>query len=104
MSDNNALYATMLGAIVLLALIWNGRRSGAKMPFPPGPKRLPLLGNALDVPRDVPIWRTFTAVAKKFSMCSILVFYSPNTLLKRPTRRQRSDLSEAIYKRHRHLE
>ena len=98
MNDNNTLYATTLGAIAVLALVWNGRRSGTKPPFPPGPKRLPLLGNLLDVPRGIPIWQTFTTVAKKFGMYP-LALYFPSTLLKRRVRRQQSDLSEVIYNR-----
>jgi hypothetical protein len=69
MTDNNVLYFTPLCAVVVLAFIWNGRRTGTKLPFPPGPRGLPLLGNVLDIPRDIPIWRTFTTMAKKFSMC-----------------------------------
>ena len=68
MGDNSVLYVTTLCAVVYLALIWNRRRSGTKMQFPPGPRRLPMLGNALDIPRDVPIWQTFAAMAKESSM------------------------------------
>jgi hypothetical protein len=86
MSDNGALYATTLCTAVFLAFIWNGRRNGAKLPLPPGPKGLPLLGNVLDVPRGVPIWKTFTTMAKMFSTRP---FYplSTNIPLKQPIRR-----------------
>lgn len=97
MSENNALYVTTFCAVVFLALFWSGRRNGTKTPFPPGPRGLPLLGNILDVPRDVPIWQTFTAVAKKFSTCPLA--FSLNTLLNRLTQRQRSDLFKIVYKR-----
>ena len=96
MSD--ALYVATLCAVVFLALRWNGRRSGTKIPLPPGPKRLPLLGNILDVPRSIPVWQTFAAVAKKFSMYPLALCF-PNTLLNKPIRRQQSDLSEVIYNR-----
>ena len=93
MSDNNfVFYATTLGAAISLALIWMLRRpSGTKTQFPPGPRRLPLLGNVLDVPKDVPIWCTFAAVAKKFSMCSI-VFSFPNFLFKLARTSEDSDV------------
>ena len=86
MSDNNTLYAAMVAAIIVLVLIWNGQRSGAKMPFPPGPKGLPFLGNILDIPGDVPIWQTFTTVAEKFSMSPPTLSFL-NSLLKQPSLR-----------------
>ena len=69
--SEKTLYVTPLCAVVFLALLWYGRRSGTQLPFPPGPKRLPFLGNILDVPSNVPIWQTFAAIAKRFSMCPL---------------------------------
>ena len=68
MNDKVFFVAFLCVATSSLALIWKRKRSGAKLPFPPGPKGLPLLGNVLDIPKDVPIWVAFTSTAQKFSM------------------------------------
>jgi hypothetical protein len=69
MNDNKALCVVFLCAAASLALIWRLTHHRSKLPFPPGPKGLPLLGNLLDVPRDVPIWRTFTSISQNYGMC-----------------------------------
>ena len=71
MDDKTFYIVSALCAAASTVLIWKLRRGESNLP--PGPKRLPLLGNVLDIPRGVPVWQTFTSMARKFGM-------SPHTL------------------------
>lgn len=82
MGDNKAVYLFSFCVATSLALIWKWLRGGTRLPFPPGPKGLPLLGNVLDVPRDVPIWQAFASISREFSV-SLLPRPFSNTSLKR---------------------
>ena len=37
------------------------------MPYPPGPKGYPVIGNVLDIPQDVPLWKALMSMAEKYS-------------------------------------
>ena len=67
-TNYKVFYVASLCVAASLALFWKRKRSGSKLPFPPGPKGLPLLGNVLDIQKDVPIWLAFMSLAQKFSM------------------------------------
>jgi len=41
------------------------RRQG--LPYPPGPRPLPLIGNLIDIPREF-FWLTYTQLSKKYGM------------------------------------
>ena len=49
-----------------------GSRNKSKLPYPPGPKGLPLIGNILDLPRDVPVWEGFAKMAETYR--TLIVF------------------------------
>lgn len=69
MSDDKVLYLSFLCAATSLVLIWRwGRGETAGRRFPPGPRGLPLLGNVLDLSKDVPIWQTFQSMAQDYRM------------------------------------
>ena len=62
-------YAASLCAAASLALVLKWRNNGSRPPYPPGPRRYPLVGSVLAVPQDVPIWKGFMSVAREFSRC-----------------------------------
>lgn len=50
--------------LLLIAVVNQSHRSLGKRP--PGPRRLPIIGNALNMPKDHP-WRTFKKWADEYS-------------------------------------
>jgi hypothetical protein len=63
------LYTAFICAAASLVLVLKWQRSGGRSPYPPGPRRYPLIGSVLAVPHDVPIWKGFMLIAKEFSRC-----------------------------------
>ena len=60
------LYLSALGAILLLRkLRQEQQRNPSRLPYPPGPKPLPVIGNVNDMPTSHD-WLTFTDWAKEF--------------------------------------
>ena len=45
---------------------WLQKRPKSALPYPPGPKAYPFIGNALDFPLGVPLWEGLTDLAKKY--------------------------------------
>jgi hypothetical protein len=41
------------------------KRVGRALPYPPGPKGYPLVGNLLDFPTGVPLWEGLTDLARQ---------------------------------------
>ena len=63
---HNGIYAGLLFSIA--TFVWysrRGPRNPENLPYPPGPKPLPLIGNVYDVPRDVP-WKVFEEWGRKY--------------------------------------
>ncbi len=46
------------------------RRRG--LPYPPGPRPLPLIGNLFDIPKEFS-WLTYTRLSKKYGMIYVAV-------------------------------
>ncbi|KAJ7496786.1 cytochrome P450 [Mycena latifolia] len=53
-----------LGAAALVVTLYYAKRKKTMGPYPPGPKPLPILGNALDLPQSQP-WVGFSQLAKQ---------------------------------------
>ena len=68
LNDGNDLYVASLCVAASLVMVWKLRRTRNRARLPPGPKGLPILGNVLDFPKDVPLWQTFTSLARKHGM------------------------------------
>jgi len=61
----------ILGLILAICLgVWMHRRQDTRdrLPLPPGPKKLPIIGNLLDFPSSFE-WETFQAWSVKYSRC-----------------------------------
>jgi len=67
MTDISVLYLSLFGAFIL-ALVMKWRRPS--LPYPPGPKGYPILGNVLDLTTGVPIWETVTSLANRYGTLS----------------------------------
>ena len=57
----------LVAIIVLILILYNASRpsAAASVSLPPGPKALPMIGNALDIPGSMP-WKTFRDLSKKY--------------------------------------
>ena len=58
--------ATLAGLVALLYLIRLFLSKRSRLPLPPGPRKLPLLGNALDIPSGFE-WEAFQRWGKEYS-------------------------------------
>ena len=73
MLDFSVLYPLLLCVPILFLA---RRRRTPALPYPPGPKGYPILGNVLDLPLSVPIWESLTSLANSQGMfrgCSALL-------------------------------
>ena len=57
----SALYLPLFG-LVILVIVRKWKRPS--LPYPPGPKGYPILGNVLDLSMSVPIWESLASLAK----------------------------------------
>ena len=56
----SVLYSLLFG-VSILALVRKRKRSS--LPYPPGPKGYPILGNVPDLNTSVPLWEGITSLA-----------------------------------------
>ena len=60
-------------ALLLLATLWairHHRRRGG-LPYPPGPRPLPIIGNLLDIPKEFS-WLAYTRLSEKYGTVLLL--------------------------------
>ncbi|KAF8629383.1 hypothetical protein AX17_005679 [Amanita inopinata Kibby_2008] len=55
-----------LFSLVWLYYLWHQRRGRARLPLPPGPPKLPLLGHLLQIPTGGPVWETWAQWGNKY--------------------------------------
>ncbi|KAG9057243.1 hypothetical protein FS842_008050 [Serendipita sp. 407] len=66
MDYRNFLYGTLATSSVVLPVAWSYYSSSQK--YHPGPPKLPIVGNLLQIPREVP-WKTYQEWAKIYGPC-----------------------------------
>ena len=67
--ENPIVLDTAVVLTAALLFVWLRGKKSSAAPLPPGPKKLPLLGNLLDMPTERE-WVKFTAWGNQFGMFS----------------------------------
>ena len=63
MVDNFTLYPLLFGIFVVASFC---KWKKPTLPYPPGPKGYPILGNVLDLPVNVPLWEKITSLTHRY--------------------------------------
>lgn len=80
------------GALLAVAVSFifvQRRRRKTRLPYPPGPKGYPVIGNVLDIPKDVPLWMALVQMTEKYSewivfaahVCGLTPVYADSDVL-----------------------
>jgi hypothetical protein len=75
MSPITLLDVLAVAAFVALISSFSHRRQWSRLPFPPGPQGLPIIGHFLIFPKNF-VWQTFTEWGQKYGMSNRLPEYS----------------------------
>lgn len=76
----NPVTAFVIFSIAILLLQWLKKLSRPGLPLPPGPKGYPIIGNMLDIPKDLP-WKTFKEWTKVYGLCLLYACSSADQFL-----------------------
>jgi len=79
----------VLLAIAASLIFVQRRRRSARPPYPPGPKGYPVIGNVLDIPQDVPLWKALMSMVENYSewfvfaahVCGLTLVYTDSDVL-----------------------
>ena len=67
MVDNPGYISLVLSVFVALpAWYWLRQRPKNALPYPPGPKAYPVIGNFSPFPAGIPLWEGLASVAKQY--------------------------------------
>jgi hypothetical protein len=66
LTDSGYAYLVLPVFVALPVWFWLRKRSKRALPYPPGPKEYPLIGNVLDFPFGRPLWEGLTDLAKRY--------------------------------------
>ena len=58
--------AILLVVVVSLVFVY-GKRRNARLPYPPGPKGYPVIGNVFDIPQGAPVWKAAVSMGETYS-------------------------------------
>lgn len=65
------LDTTVLGVLALLVIhnLYQRRKNPSRLPYPPGPPPLPIIGNLLDIPVAVrEPWKTYATLSQRYGL------------------------------------
>jgi hypothetical protein len=71
--DAGSSLACFILAFVVLFYGFALKRNRSKFPLPPGPKKLPIVGNLFDIPRERQ-WETYMAWSREYSRFLLFPF------------------------------
>ena len=57
----------VLLAITASLLLAYRKLRNARLPYPPGPRGYPVIGNVFDIPQDVPLWKAAVPMGETYS-------------------------------------
>ncbi|KAJ7764873.1 cytochrome P450 [Mycena metata] len=64
-ASSASLWSVVCLTTLLYAIRWGRNKRFHQLPLPPGPKKLPIIGNLLDIPADLP-WEAYQQWSKDF--------------------------------------
>lgn len=72
-------YASYAVAAGVLGLLFALRKRRSNLPYPPGPKGLPLIGNVQDLPSERQ-WLTYTHWSRQYSTSDLQLHAVPDSI------------------------
>jgi hypothetical protein len=64
----NAVYFLAISFLLYLLVFFRDYRRRGGLPYPPGPRSWPIIGNILSIPKDAP-WIAYADMSKIYGKC-----------------------------------